>query len=196
MRVEGLAHNLFNVLLLTGLPISLIGLLALPWTARPKALRPVLLVSVLTFVVTSLVFPVATTWGTFLHAAGPVHVLLVVSCLLALDAGIARLGLRLRLDPAGRLARAAARRLRLPPLLASRCCRRSGRARAARPCSTTSSAGGWRPSAVRSTRSAGPVIANFPIWLAEADRIPSLALPDETPTDVLDLAASFPARAC
>ena len=36
--------------------------------------------------------------------------------------------------------------------------------------------------------SAGPVITDVPIWLAEANRIPSLALPDEPPTDVLDLA--------
>ena len=40
--------------------------------------------------------------------------------------------------------------------------------------------------------SAGPVITNFPIWLAETQRIPALALPDEPPTDVLDLARSFP----
>ena len=34
MRVEGLGHNLFTVLLLPGLPMSLIGLLALPWQGR------------------------------------------------------------------------------------------------------------------------------------------------------------------
>ena len=39
---------------------------------------------------------------------------------------------------------------------------------------------------------AGPVITNFPIWLAETQRIPTLALPDEPPTDVLDLAARSP----
>ena len=36
--------------------------------------------------------------------------------------------------------------------------------------------------------SAGPVITNFPIWMAETTRIPALALPDEPPRDVLDLA--------
>ena len=45
MRVEGLAHNLFNVLLLPGIPISVIGLLALPWQGRDAALRPVVLLS-------------------------------------------------------------------------------------------------------------------------------------------------------
>ncbi len=92
MRVEGLWHNLGSVLLLPGFPISLIGVAALPWQARGRTLRPIVLLSLLTFLVTSLVFPVATTWGTFLHAAGPVHVLLVISALLALDAGLARLG--------------------------------------------------------------------------------------------------------
>ncbi len=33
-----------------------------------------------------------------------------------------------------------------------------------------------------------PVIHDFPIWLAETARVPVLALPDETPADVLDLA--------
>ena len=39
---------------------------------------------------------------------------------------------------------------------------------------------------------AGPVITDFPIWLAEAVRIPTLALPDESPSDVVDLANAFP----
>ena len=95
MRVEGLAHNLFNVLVLPGFPLSAIGLLALPWTARGRAVRPVLVVSLITFLVTSLVFPVATTWGTFLHAAGPAQVLIVLSALLALDGLLAAVGRRL-----------------------------------------------------------------------------------------------------
>jgi hypothetical protein len=35
-------------------------------------------------------------------------------------------------------------------------------------------------------------IHDFPIWLAETERVPTLALPEETPADVLDLAAAFP----
>ncbi len=95
MRVEGLGHNIGNVLLFLGIPVSVIGLLALPWQARDRVLRPLVLVSLATFLVTSLVFPVATTWGTFLHAAAPIHVLLIISALGALDAGLARLGRRL-----------------------------------------------------------------------------------------------------
>jgi hypothetical protein len=38
----------------------------------------------------------------------------------------------------------------------------------------------------------GPIITDFPIWLAEATGHEALALPDETPADVVDLAAHFP----
>ncbi len=73
MRVTGLAHNLFNVLLFLGIPVSRHRPRSpCPWQGRDRALRPVVLVAVLTFLATSLLFPVATTWGTFLHASRPV----------------------------------------------------------------------------------------------------------------------------
>jgi hypothetical protein len=40
--------------------------------------------------------------------------------------------------------------------------------------------------------SAGPVITDFPVWLAEVQRIPALELPNESPADILDLARTFP----
>jgi hypothetical protein len=36
------------------------------------------------------------------------------------------------------------------------------------------------------------LMSNFPIWVAESQRVPTLALPDEPPTDVLDLVSAFP----
>jgi hypothetical protein len=39
---------------------------------------------------------------------------------------------------------------------------------------------------------AGPVISDFPIWLADTQGIRALALPDEPPKDVFDLARHFP----
>ena len=39
-----------------------------------------------------------------------------------------------------------------------------------------------------------PVIHDFPIWLAETERVPSLALPNESPSDVLDMATHFGAK--
>ncbi len=190
MRIDGLAHNLLNVLLVPSFPIGLIGLLRLPWTLRIRALRPLLVVSMLTFWVTTLAFPVATTWGTFLHAAGPVHVLLIIACLLALDALFARistwrgwtnqvawLGATLTIGTAvlfsltligyGRQSSDVAARYRaLDSQMAS----------IGRPLNAAG----------------GPIISDFPIWLAYQAGVNTLALPDEPPSSVLDLAAHFP----
>jgi hypothetical protein len=191
MRLDGFGHNLLNVLLLPGVPISLLGLLALPWQARGQALRPLVLVAFLCFAVTTLAFPVATTWGTFLHAAGPAHVLLVISALLALDAGIARLGAwRGWTRPVAWLGGALGIfgsvlfSIALLPTFGSGS---QGTADYYEQLGTRMAAAGHPLDA-----SAGPVITDFPIWLAESERIPALALPDETPEDVMDLAAAFP----
>ncbi len=188
MRVEGLGHNLFSVLLLPGLPISIIGFLALPWEGRDRAVRPVVILGLVTFLITSLAFPVATTWGTFLHAAGPVHVLLVLSALLALDAGIARLGVRLGWTRPvawlGALLGVFGSILFSVAIL---------------PAFGT----GSRETAAMYTElarrmaiighpldaSAGPVITNFPIWLTEIPGVRALALPAESPSDIVDLAS-------
>jgi hypothetical protein len=190
MRVDGLSHNLFSVLLVPGVPVAFVGLLALPWAGRLRALRGLVLVSVITFAVTSLLFPVATTWGTFLHAAGPTHVLLVISALVALDAAIERIG-RFRgwtrpvawLGPALTVFGSVLFSVALLPAFGGQ-----------------SGAIGSRYVALQERLAAvgfpldkeGPVITDFPIWLAEATPARSLALPAETPADVLDLAAHFP----
>jgi hypothetical protein len=190
LRVEGIAHNLLNVLVTPGFPVALIGLLAVPRFGRARALRPLLIFGIGTFLVTSLLFPVATTWGTFLHAAGAIHVLLIVVCLLALDAFIARVGVwRGWTRPVAWLG---------PTLtIASAVLFSFALASYARQATDTA-----RRYAVLEARmaalgrpldaTAGPVITDFPIWLAEAVRIPTLALPDESPSDVLDLANAFP----
>ena len=36
------------------------------------------------------------------------------------------------------------------------------------------------------------LMSNFPIWVAETERVPTLALPDEPPADVMDLVSEFP----
>ncbi len=191
MRVEGLAHNLFNVLVLPGFPLSAIGLLALPWTARGRAVRPVLVVSVITFLVTSLVFPVATTWGTFLHAAGPAQVLIVLSALLALDGLLAAVGRRLGwtkdVSWLGATMGVASSVLFSVVLL-------TGFATGSHETARLYDELATRMSAVdRSLATPGiRLMSNFPIWVAETQRASTLALPDEPPEDVLDLAATFP----
>jgi hypothetical protein len=189
LRVTGLLHNLLQVLLYLGIPISVIGLVALPWAARVRALRPLLIFSVATFLVTSLLFPVATTWGTFLHGAGAVHVLLIVSCLLALDAAIVRIG-RFRgwtrpvawLGPALTVFGGALFTLALLP----------GFGAAARDRDAHYEALSARLASAGVTLTPDRrYITNNPIWLAETAGVPALALPDEPPAAVLDL-ARFP----
>jgi hypothetical protein len=151
----------------------------------------VVVLGITTFLVTSLVFPVATTWGTFLHAAGPVHVLLVISALLALDAGLARLGARLGWTrPVAWLGAALgifSAALFSAAILPSFGTGSRETARLYDELGVRLAAAGHPLDAT-----AGPVISNFPIWMAESQRIPALALPDEPPSDVVDLAAHFP----
>ncbi|MBA3877089.1 MAG: hypothetical protein C0498_09170 [Anaerolinea sp.] len=92
LRWTGFLHNVLNVLLFLGIPVSAIGLAGIPWTVRGTALAMLAWFSALTFVATTLLFPVATTWGTFLHASAAIQVLLLLSALLALDATIAAAG--------------------------------------------------------------------------------------------------------
>jgi hypothetical protein len=190
MRVEGFGHNLLNVLILTGIPVAVVGLVGLWSTIRLAAVRSLAIVAVTTFLFTSLFFPVSTTWGTYLHAAGPAHVLLVISALVVLDALIERVG-RLRgwtrpvawLGPALTVFGSVLFMVALMPSFGNQ-----SRGVAARyEALTIQMAAAGLPIDAQ-----GPIISGFPIWLAEATGHQALALPDETPADVLDLAAHFP----
>jgi hypothetical protein len=87
----------FNVLAVPAFPIGLVGLVALigmrraPALRRPTALVSLLASGALTFATTVLLFPVATLWGTFLHASGPLLVALIVVSALGGDALLARI---------------------------------------------------------------------------------------------------------
>lgn len=189
LRATGLDHNLVTVLLLLGTPISAIGLVALPWTAHGRVLRPLVLFSVITFALTTLIFPVSSTWGTFQHAAGAIEVLLSVSAVLALDVVIERVG-RLRgwtrpvawLGPALTIAAGLLMTVVILPTEGQ-----SGRNAAAHFAALPSAleAAGVPLSAT------GPVITDTPIWFAEETGHQTLALPDEPPASVLDLAHHF-----
>jgi hypothetical protein len=189
LRATGLEHNLVSVLLLLGMPISAIGLLALPWTARGRVLRPLVLFSVITFVLTTLLFPVSSTWGTFQHAAGAIEVLLAASAVLALDGLIERVG-RIRgwtrpvawLGPALTIAAGLLMTAVILPT-EGQSARNTAAQLAALP--RALEAAGVPLSA------SGPVITDTPIWLAEETGHETLALPDEPPASVLDLAHHF-----
>ena len=192
MRLAGTAHNLFDVILIPTFPIGVIGLLALPWTARFSALRPLALTAAFTFVVTSLVFPVSTMWGTFLHAAGAIYVLLTVSSLIALDGLIVRIG-RFRgwTRPVAWLGPAFAVAVSIPLLAVSIVAvqQQSGDDLALYNALPTALAQAGVPLADNA-----PIITNNPIWLAESAHLSTLALPEESPEAVLALAHRFGAK--
>jgi hypothetical protein len=192
MRLVGIEHNLFDVLLLPGAPLSAIGLVGLPWIWRSVALRPLLIVSAVIFLVTSLVFPVSTTWGTFLHAAGAIHVVLIISALLALDALIVAIGRRRGwtrpvawLAPALTVSSALLFSAILLPAFGA------GSRDTERQFASVE-----RRMTAAGLEEAGPVITDAPIWLPyvaaeHGVRLQGLALPYESPSSVLDLARTF-----
>jgi len=191
-RVDGFLHNLLDVLLVPGAPIAVVGLVALPWAARLRALRPLLVLALITFVVTTLVFPVQTRWGTFLHASVPAAVLLLVAGLAGLDEGLAWVGRRRGWTRpvawlAPLFASFGALLFVVPGVIAY-----GGQARGAE--AAYADLGRRMTAAGVPLDGAAPVIANHPIWLAEIHRVPALGLPDEPVASVLDLARTFGAR--
>ncbi len=189
MRVNGTAHNLFNVLVIPGFPIGLVGLVALPWAGCRAALRPLTIVAVVTLTFTSLFFPVSTTWGTFLHAAGSIFVLLIVSCLVGLDGLIAAIGrFRHWTRPVAWLGPALAVAVALP-LLAVQVVALGRTARDVQALYQALPAAMARAGVPLA--GAGPIVSDHPIWLAELAGVRTLALPEESPQSVLDLAHRF-----
>ncbi|HEX7495946.1 MAG TPA: hypothetical protein VF349_04885 [Candidatus Limnocylindrales bacterium] len=191
MHLAGFGHNMLDVLIIPAFPVGLIGLLVLPRVWRLTSLRPLILAALLTFAVTSLLFPVSTRSGTFLHAAGAVLVLLIVSCLAALDALIAWVArLRHWTRPVAWLgpAFAIAAIFPLTVVSVSAISSQAGDIRARYDALPAAMARAGVP------LGDGPVITDFPIWLAESARIRTLALPDEPPDAVLDLARHFGAK--
>jgi hypothetical protein len=195
MRAVAIEHNLFEVLLFPGAPLSVLGLLTLPWILRLRSLQPLTLASAVIFVVTSLLFPVATTWGTFLHAAGAVHVLLVIAALLALDRLIVWVGARRGwtrpvawLAPALTISGAALFTAVLLPTFGG------GSVATARMFEVLdrelATAGVGPESGLHSE----PMITDAPIWLPYVAGGTALALPHEPAASVLDLARHFLAR--
>ena len=191
-HLGGIAHNLLNVLVIPAFPVSVLGLLALPWVWRRRALRPLLLTAALTFATTSLIFPVATTSGTFLHAAGAIYVLLAISCLAVLDKLVADIGrLRHWTRPVAWMGPGLAIATILPlcGVTVTAMARLSDDVQARYEALPAAMARAGVP-----LETASPVITDNPIWLAESARVPTLVLPQESPDAVLALANRFGAK--
>ena len=154
-----------------------------------------LLSGAITFGATTLLFPVATLWGTFEHAAGPLLIGLAVAGLLGADAFVAAV-VRRRNWPRTNawLAPVAIIALTVPltglALLGASRQAESERRAIAQVAEALPTA-----LAELGVGEAGPLISDRPIWLADATGRSAIALPDEPPESILQLAADFDAPA-
>jgi hypothetical protein len=168
----------------------------------PRALRALLISGLLTFVFTSVLFPVASAWGTYRHAAGPFLVGLVVMTMLGLDAFIARIRQRRRwsrgnawLAPAFALAIALPLTVLSVQLLAVQVRDFNARLDAARVALLTLEQGTPGSAGASSTATGGTLVSDQPVRLSEALHRTTIVLPDEQPAVVWQLARRFQATA-
>jgi 4-amino-4-deoxy-L-arabinose transferase-like glycosyltransferase len=194
----GAWHNFVVVLLIPGTALAAVGLLTLVlgWRRRSafaaSPLWAVLVFGAIAFAITTLLFPVATLWGTFEHASGPLLVGLAVLAVGGGDAFVARVRIWRRWErPNAWMAPAAL--ISLAVVMT---------------CFQVFAAGGQAMQRERQIAAAGavvrqiepvdtatPVITDRPIWLSDSLGVPTLALPVESPASVLDLARTFGAAA-
>jgi hypothetical protein len=184
-----LVNNAMSVVVIAAAPAGLVGLIALfafrrsPALRQPSPLAALVLSGLLTYVVTTVVFPVASAWGTFRHGAGPLIVALAVLSVLAADAAIARLR-RFRDWPRSNafLAPLLLVAVTLPLTMLQVGLSGAAADAAERRFAAARAAVGGTP---------GVLMSDQPIRLAEELRRPVLALPDEAPEHVRSLADRF-----
>lgn len=102
---RAVAAQATDAIALAGFPVGVVGVAAIVGLRRRRSLRTasalvVLLASgAMTFGATALLFPVATLWGTFQHASGPLMVGLIVAAVLGMDALMTRISAARGWDP-------------------------------------------------------------------------------------------------
>lgn len=103
--LRAVAAQFTDTMLLGAFPVGVVGIVAAiglrgrPSLRTPSALVVLLLSGALTFLATALLFPVATLWGTFQHASGPLLVGLVATAVLGMDAVMTRISVARGWDP-------------------------------------------------------------------------------------------------
>jgi hypothetical protein len=207
-QVEAVWHDLFEVLVVPAFPVGLVGLVGAVVLWRSAALRSVsplrvlLLSGLVTFAVTSLLLPVATRWGTFLHASGPLLVALIVLAVLVVDRVVARVSAFRRWDRPNPWLAAILVVALVAPLGVLQAVIVGAQSRAlAERYAVLAAAVEAQPEMASAPRATGSppapraaLVTDHPIWLAELLDRPVIALPDEPPDDVVDLAHDFGAR--
>ena len=192
------AHDFFDVLLVPALVIVVVGIAAAlaGWRRRSDISRSplgaLLIYGVLAFAVTTALFPVATLWGTFAHAAGPLVVALSVLAVLGADAFVARVRQWRHWSRANLwLAPAALIALSLP-MTAFQLVTAGQQARDSHQQVAAAASLVRANVPIDATK---PVISDEPVWLSDALGVPAIALPDESAQSVLQLAREFGASA-
>jgi hypothetical protein len=195
LAAAGAAIN--DALLFPAFPIGVVGLISLfglwrsPLLRRPSALTVLLWSGALTFLATVMLFPVASRWGTYLHASGPLLVALTALSALGADAFVARIShwrgwpkvnvlvgpLALVLVTVGMSA------LQLGIL------GEQTRARQERFAAIAESLAGIADRSGDATPAT--LITDHPMWLATITGRSAIALPDEDPSSVLELGRRF-----
>jgi hypothetical protein len=183
-------HDAVDVLVVGAGPVAVIGLVTVAAAlagrtslSRQGPLAMLLLSGAITFFATSVLFPVATLWGTFEHAAGPLHVGLIVAAVVGLDAFVARIRVWRSWPRSNSWLAPAALALATIPITSLALV---GAANAA----LTDSAH-IQSVAAALPGGAEPVITDRPIWLSSATGRPALALPDEAVGSITQLARDF-----
>jgi hypothetical protein len=198
--LEAALDGLVNVLILPPFPVGIVGILTIvamwraPFLRRPTALMAVLLSGLLVFVSTVLLFPVATLWGTFLHASGPLLVGLAVVAAVGGDALLTRISaIREWEKPNVIIA---------PIALVSMAVLMTGfqvylfaaQSRDAEERIETVAAALAEHTAASGQDQPQTIITDQPMWLAGATDDYAIVLPDEDLDSILDLATVFEAR--
>ncbi len=102
---RAVATQTVDTVALGAFPVGVVGIVSVVALRHRASLRTpsalvVLLVSgALTFFASALLFPVATLWGTFAHASGPLLMGLLVASVLGADALMTRISIRRGWDP-------------------------------------------------------------------------------------------------
>ena len=198
--LRAVVDNFTSVILLPAFPVGIAGLISLiglwrsPALRRPTALTAVLMCSVLIFVSTMVLFPVATLWGTFMHSSGPLLVGLGVMAALGGDALMARIS-RLRAWDRPNVMIAPIALVSITFLFTVFQVRTFGLASnetearfetlAASLAATAEAAGQELPATF---------ITDRPMWLAGTTERYALALPDEDIESILELGDAFGTR--
>ena len=189
-------HDLVDVLIVPAGPIAALGLLTIVVGLRLRAVRPpgvlatLIGAGALTYVATSVLFPVATQWGTFEHAAGPLQVGLVVVALIGADAFVARVREWRNWPRANSWLAPAGLALIGLPIAALALAGAAANANQDAQRFNQIAQADW-PAVLACGGCDGPYISDRPIWLSDAAHHSVIALPDEPVDSIAQLARDF-----